>query len=1057
MVYILPSKKAAVTHWINMATTSTTGVTFKKVPQTIEQKPFDSTRRQTRPLAITIDGLPQLNPINDDYFRVSSLQGQESISKPYEFNIELRADDIDQLSSKQIEQLATFDLLEVIGLWANVRIARPWSDNRFEQAPAYQQPDWENLTPSRFFQGVISSISMAAPGVYQLTLASPLHHLTLRNRYHIYHDCNVQTLFTQLLTSQTTTGKLLLDFRFDDSPTITRTQDWLQAGENDFAFLQRIMNHAAIYFYFIHQAENLVLVFSNRPTSLKEVDIPNSENVPLPLRYSYTTAEKLGSQQDDLFCDLNYQVKLMPSSSGTILTREQAEWEHNDVAGFTSYDGAPDEVTEPEYVMHHRYAYGTNLQEAKGQLKKVRQRIATEQGTLSGSSTSSLLSPGYTFELSQPIASKVAVESLMRQSFSQRIYVVTSIQHKVSDTEAYKGSIQATEVNPETDSFQGTLLTPFSMDGTQQGSVLAKVVKTAVPRGWRYREKSNFQVEQAQNQFEDEVENEKGCLVQFATARDSDQVFWVRLSQGSQTAPEVGAMVSVSRANNDSELPEFNVIASHGQKAIQPADRRKQSWTANTNWGSSYSTSYGDGISLRWGYSSPVNFEQAKTLVESAYDQPDMLGNTYDNSSFSRGGSYSVSTSNQNADGVSSASVSMGSNFSENHAKISYGFSDTGTSQNYSQVGKSVSRSVIGEYNGKADLDSPSFINGKVPEQSIIDIADNLNNGDTYNENHTKGRSISLSGSGAPPPSFSGTSAISYSDNITVGDTQNKSTHMGDSSSDSTHMGNSTNTSLNVGDNLSSSINIGNTLSNSLQLGNTVGLNTFLGSKNDVSTTLALTNSLSTNIGLTNQIDTYLGAKNAINTHISATNSITNNIATSNTTETSIGATNSTSTNISASNTTSTRIAASNALSTSLGASNNISTKISASNNVETNIGASNNTVTNISTSNTTETNLGLKNSTSTTLGMSMSTNINAAMSISDSIHLGMSIDNSTNAGIKIQSSNNLGLSVSNSVGASAIIVNEVAPIRINAAKPATEISTESLTKIEMLVMKISL
>jgi type VI secretion system secreted protein VgrG len=657
--------------------------------------------------------------------------------------------------------------------------------------------------------------------------------------------------------------------------------------------------------------------------------------------------------------------------------------------------------------MHHRYAYGTNLQEAQGQLKKVRQRIATEQGTLSGSITSNLLSPGYTFKLTQPLASKVGVANLMRQSFSERTYVVTSIQHKASDKEAYKGTIQATEVNAETDSFQGTLLTPFSMDGTQQGSVLAKVVKTAVPRGWRYREKSNFQVEQAQNEFQDEAENEKGCLVQFATARSSDEVFWVRLSQGTQTAPEVGAMVSVSRANNDSELPEFNVLASHGQKAIQPADRRNQSWTANTNWGSNYSTSYGDGISLRWGYSSPVNFKQAKTLVENAYDKPDMLGNTYDNSSFSRGGSFSVSTSNQDADGVSNASVSMGSSFSENHAKVSYGYSDTDTSQNYSQVGKSVSRSVIGKYSGKADLDSPNFINGKVPEQSIIDIADTLNKGDTYNENYTKGRSISLNGNGAPPPSFAGTSAISYSNGITVGNTESISHHIGDASNNSTHIGN----------NSSSSTNIGNSFSESLQLGNTFGSNTFLGTKNDMSTTLALNNSLSTNIGLTNQVDTYIGKKNTLNTHLSETNAIN------------------------------TDISANNSITNSIGKSNSMSTKLSASNNVETNIGISNNLVTNISASNSIETNLGLKNSLSTTLGMYSTTNINASMSINNSIDMSMSLDSSTKLGVVIK----------DGVIAGAIIETEVAPIKINATKPATEVTTESLTKIEMLTIKIML
>ncbi|WP_026971597.1 contractile injection system protein, VgrG/Pvc8 family [Aliagarivorans marinus] len=1016
-----------------------------------------SERRLTRPLQLRVDGISALNAMTDDFLRLSSLQGQEGISQPFQFTLELRADDVEQLDRTQVEQLASFDTADVVGLWASVRLSRPWSSDRFAHSPDDDLPSWEESTPSRFFQGVVTSMTLQAPGSYQMVLGSPLHFLTLRNRYHIYHGMDVQALFSKLLQRETQSGRLTLEFRFDSSLTVSRVQDWLQAGETDMAFLQRVAGHAAVHFYFIHKASGLTLVFSNRPTALQEVDIPNCNSQPLTLRYSYSSAEKLGLQQDDLLCDMGYQVKLVTESVDAVLTREQAQWEENDVAGFTSYNGDPEEQQSPQYLRHHRYAYGTNRSEAEGQLKKLKQEIATDQETLTGSATSPLLSPGYTFQLSQPSAASSNVSRLMRQQFSGKTFVVTSIQHKASDDKPYSGQLQATEVNVETDSNNGTLLTPFSMDSTQQGSVLAKVIETAVPRGWRYREKNNYQVEQSQNTFDGSDEKEKGCLVQFATALDSSEQFWVRLSSSSTSAPEVGAMVMVSRAQNDSELPELNVVASHGSKTVQPPDRRNQSWTANTSWGSSYSCSYGDGISLRYGYSSAVNFEQEKAVVERAYDQPDMLGHSYDNASFSRGGGYSISVSNQDAAGVSGASVSAGSSYNESHALISYGYSDTGTSQSYSKVGKSVSRSVVGEYDGTVDLANPSFIDGKVPEQSIIDIADSLSEGDSYSEHHAKGRSISLSGQGTSPPSFGGSSAIVYSDSAVSGDTVNKSTHLGNASNTSTHIGNSDAISTTIGNSDNINTTIGNSAAISTQIGNTVGLNTFMGTRTDISTTLAAVNNLSTFLGMTNHIDTYLGMKNTISTQLAATNTINTSISSSNTVDTSIGASNSVSTHISTSNDVATKISASNSVATNIGASNSVTTNISASNNVSTTIGAFNNT----------ETFIGAKNSTSTALSATVDSNIRMGSSISSSVSMAADISSSTFMGAKIDSSTFLGVNASFSTTAGITIRSETdtsvhidmktAPVSLKPTKPSVEIEIDSGPQINMLVMQINL
>ncbi len=1013
--------------------------------QELSSQIIDAVRRQTRPIALKIEASGDAGKLNDDFLRVTSVQGEENVSQLYQFNVELRADDMTQLNQAKLDTLAQLIGPDLIGLWAQLRINCATTIERFTHQPLDAPPQWEDLTPSRYFRGIITSVSMGAPGVYHITLQAPIFTLTLRNRYHIFRNKSIQDLITEILLPETANNKLVLDFRLDGA-TITRIQDWLQAGESDYSFLQRVIAKASIHFYFIHYQSTVTLVFSNRKTAPQEVDIPGASQLPLVLRYSYTSVQKMGRQQDDLLCDLRYQVKMVQQRVRTVLTRSEAQWEDNAVAGFTSYDqqhsSQPGSI---EYQRHRSYSYGTNLDETEGQLKKLCQQLDTEQGTLSGTSTSPLLSPGYTFKLQQEAPFDENSPSQMRPQFSDRIYVVTKIQHKISDTESYTGSIEATEISTDPNDFGGTFITPFSMESTQQGSVLAEVLESAVPRGWRYREKNNFQPELGKNQFESDVEREKGCLVRLATAKNSQDVCWVRLSQSMQTAPEVGAMVQISRAQNESELPEINVIASHGSKTIQPPDRRNESWTANTSWGSNYSTSYGDSISIRFGHYSPTDLEQAKKIVESSFDQPDMLGHQYKDSSFSRGGSFGFSSSDQEDSGVLSASVSQGSNFNESHALISYGVSDTGTSQNYSRVGKSVSRSVIGEYNGAVDFSNPNFINGKVPEQSIIDIADSLSNGDTYNESHIKGKTINLSGTGTSPPGYDDKSATVYSNSKTVGKMVSKSDNTGNSYNTSLHTGNSENSSQVFGNSKNNSLTIGNTDSINTQIGstdsihtqigNTSSINTFVGTKEDISTTISANTSISTNIGINNSLSTNISASNNLSTNVGASNNISTNVSASNNVNTTIGISNNLETFIGAKNNISTRIADTNDISTSLSNSNSIATNIGTSNSITTNISASNTTNTTLGVSNTTETFIGAKNTTSTNLaatnstslflGATAETSIRLAASDSTSINIAASNSDSINLAASTSTSLNLGSSMSmNLNGASSLAMN---------------------------------
>jgi type VI secretion system secreted protein VgrG len=1050
-------------------------------------------RRLTRPLAIDID-LGSANKLNDDYLRVTSIQGQESVSQLYQFTVELRANDVlpaqDDVTSESINYGLNFQRTKdkplaqglgsnLLGKWTRLRVAMPYDKDRFAHQPENASPDWENATPSRFFSGIISSVTHTAPGCYQLAVQSPLFPLTLRNRYTVHKDKTIEGLLAELLSSECLSyhPHFNLQFKLEGAAT-NRQQDWLQAGESDFDFMQRMLTKASIHFYFIHHQSQLTLVFSNKTTSVQEVAIPGCDSKSLKLRYSYSDIKTLKLQQNDLFCDLKYEVKMVQQTVETVLTRQQAVWETNQVAKYTSYSALQDKVKESnlpaEYLRYRCYAYGVDDVEVEGQEKKIQQQLATDEGTLSGTSTSPLLSPGYTFVLAQPVVAAGMSAGRMPTQFNGRTFVVTKVVHKVSDEEAYSGTIEATEVNTTTDDTKDTLITPFSMQSTHQGSVLAKVLKTSVPKDWRYRDKNNFQTEVSSVGYDYEVDHnlqhqklrEIGCLVQFATdSRPGDSTtHWVALSPTSQTAPEVNAMVMIGRGSNESEIPEIQqVLSSHGQKNIQPPERRANHWSANTSWGSNYSTSYGDGISIRYGNEDKVNLPQAITIVETAYDNPSVLNANFGNTSFNKGTSFNFSTCENGASGLSSASVSQGCSFNESHSKQSYGLSFTECSQNYSKTNKSVSRSYMGTFSETLNFESPSFIAGKIPEQSIIDICDGLPDGTSFNQSHITGKTINLSGTGTKPPatdSYDKSATVyshsktqgkvvnknkqignTYSDSTTIGNTHNKSFQLGSSESSNIHLGNSTNLSTTIGIASSANIQIGMTNNSHLFVGMKNDMQTNISKTNSLSTNISDTNSISTTIGMSNTIDTNIGPKNHISTSIADTNSISTNIATSNSLSTNISASNATATNIGVSNNVTTNISANNTVSTTIGITNQTetfiglknttSTSLAATNSTNTFIGATNDTTmrlaasnsnsTNIGASNTTNTNVSLSNTINTTIGASSTINTNLALNSSINTTMGVDFSMSTNIGLASVVENNLGTKIHIRNGPAAI------------------------------------
>ncbi|SHE43625.1 Phage late control gene D protein (GPD) [Vibrio gazogenes DSM 21264] len=868
-------------------------------------------------LSFSVDVGHDAKTLNANYLRLVSLQGQEQVSEPYQFTLVLRGNGLNDVAQRNQQPFSDFSGLsaldkpikslpdvqgvaaDLLGQWAQAKLGYS-ADFKPVPNQASALPGNPNTPlPSRYFQGIVSSVSLSAPGEFTAELVSPLFPLTLRNKYQVYKGLTIQGVLAALLEPETSRygERFTVDYRITGW-SASRVQDWLQAGETDFAMLQRLMNKAAIHFYFIHGDQGLTLVFSNQPSRQQGVAIPGASNGDVALRYSYTSIADLGLQQNDLLCNLSYKTQLTTQGVSSVLTHREANWETNDIAEVTSYPVADGKRDHSDFHFYKTFAYGVNQDESQESLSNIDKQLACQQTTLTGEATSYLLSPGYAFTLTQQATRPSAASTLnpkgtlmsqgqhadsphstaanlMPAQFDGSVFVVTKITHKVSEHSPYTGSVEATPLPKGAAAKQSdVLITPFNIQDTHQGSVLATVVESAVPKSSYFLEKGDFHTELATTQFgleqaDDPIIRQKqmGCVVQFVTDTGTDITHWVALSDGAQSAPAAQSIVMIGRGDNESEIPQIQqVVSSHGSKTIQPALWRNNSWMFNTNWGSSCNTSYGDSLNIHFGSEATPDLKTAMTIVQSAYGNPTVLGAKFGGADYDHGCSFSYSTTGQGAKGLANASVSQGSHFSESHSEQDYSVGYTNTRQSFSKTNKSVNVSYQGPFTEAVDESDLSFINGKIPNQEIIDICNNLPDGSSYNSNHVTGKSINLSGTGAPPPSApSFIAAQSYSSSVVVGDTENHSEQHGNTSTTSVFNGNKVDKSTVTGDShLTSSIS-----------GDARSESHFLGAKSDTSTVTGAATSMSsflgarsdTNMvtGMTTSMNTFLGAKSDTN------------------------------------------------------------------------------------------------------------------------------------------------------------------------------------------------
>ena len=693
--------------------------------------------------------MPQGQILGEDALRLVNFQGQESASDLFEYQLELHGD---TAATRAGTKPLVFS--QIIGRPLTVGIGiTPFDDSDVAHQAfrrALNGADPKGLFA--LFNGIVASFAIEIPGVYRLTMRPAAWRMGLTNRYRIFSQKSVCEVLEQLCREHR------VDASFDGlkgSTNIasTRVQDWLQAGETDLEFMRRLMTKAHVFYYFKHEASRHVMVFDNQPA------YPPTLSRNTPLRYTFTGIDELGMHQSDVVSQYSYQQSMGSSGVEGVFTLQSEAWDvtqpGDPLASFSSFraDSRPD-TGELPFKQYKIVQYGFSDSEVRDFAQSTELAMHTANVQFSGASRCPAFRVGHRFSMAPTPSDYTGSD--VRPELAGVEFVLTHVQHSSSLDGEYSNQFSAT--------LASGLISMVGIQDTQQGMVLAHVTTpegSEAVQDWPYYVPDDFSLGRQLLQDSQGVQrrlNAKGVYVRFSCDGPDAKPVWVKLASHMQTIPEVGCSVWVSRANDESELPEVqNMVQADGSKVITDSG-----WTAHTQVGNSYSTSFGDSRSVRFGQPwSRSDVGKAVTLVEDAY-----ATGKFRDASYSRGGNYGYSTTEKAEKGVLSESWSFGSSYSYSWSLEQKSFSAAGSSHHQSVIGKSDPAQVQPE---APDADTLSSVQSS---RSVVW-------GNTYSKSDSHGNTKSVA---------------NYEGNV-----ENDSTHNGDVLSNTSISGTSTNNSTHRG------------------------------------------------------------------------------------------------------------------------------------------------------------------------------------------------------------------------------------------------------------------
>lgn len=666
--------------------------------------------------------------LGDEHLRLVSFNGEESVSQPFEFELELHGDTADR-------KLASLRFDDVIGRPVTVGICLPSAgaspglgqDKRFAQALAGHNVDGLSL-----FNGIVASFGVERPGVYRITMRPTLWKLQLTNDYRIHPQGSIKEVLAALMQRHGISASFE-GLSGSDNPAVIRRQAWLQAGETDDEFMQRLMSKAHVYYFFEHSAHGHRVVFANRPA------YPYALPEGRPLRYC-ATEDELGLRQFDVLTRYSLHKSLTSESVRAQITREEAATESDAIAGFHIFSTPkPPPGAELLFRQVQVWQYGGSKAEADYYADATQSALRGAAVALSGGSHCAWLRSGSRFDLTaQPRGLQQPTQ--VRPELEGRSFVLTRVKHDATLDGSYSNEFNATEAN--------AIVASVSLHDTQQGSVIGRVASAAVqaPSDWRYARPGCCDPENlnlTDTDSSDSPLSAKGLMVQLSTDDVGQPLVWVKLAASMQTVPEIGATVVIARAQDQSELPEIqSIVQSNVSQTVMPSG-----WTAHTSIGSNFSTNWGDSKSIRMGLDDAASFDTARDQVETQY-----ATGLYRDVSYARGSSYSYSSAEQGAAGLLNRSESYGSTYSKQRGAVSSSDSEfaasdstsvvTGTARNTTRHAVTINESAIGEQVDLGVVGTTQRINATGDSRSVSAVINSV-------DLSTVGNSSSLSIKGA--------------------------------------------------------------------------------------------------------------------------------------------------------------------------------------------------------------------------------------------------------------------------------------------------------------------
>ncbi len=179
--------------------------------------------------------------LDEDAVKVFSFEGEESISRLFEYRFELVSENPELDAKSILNKKATFTLtrgeddpLKMHGIISH-----------FEQRG--RTPDYVS---------------------YYAVLVPKLWRLTLNFSSNVFQKMDVEELVSSVLKEAGFAGA---DFEFQLSESYPKLDYCVQYRETDFNFINRRLEHYGVYYYFDHRDDNEVLVFTDNTDNLKAV------------------------------------------------------------------------------------------------------------------------------------------------------------------------------------------------------------------------------------------------------------------------------------------------------------------------------------------------------------------------------------------------------------------------------------------------------------------------------------------------------------------------------------------------------------------------------------------------------------------------------------------------------------------------------------------------------------------------------------------------------------------------------------------------------------------